>query len=113
MSDRLVVNRLGTVFNTAGYLSGADVFATDLRPQGDESALRITVAVNTSGVMSIQYDSGAATVSANLNQGAALIANAIYTFTVGSANAHAVNFQFAANETILLLYVDEVFGAVL
>lgn len=108
---------LAQTWNTASVSSA--VFASTFRPIQANSALRITICVQTSGVLYLRETSGATSLDMALNGGTALTANAIYTFTLASrvysTGTTTINYslRLAAGGTVSMARVEEISGGVL
>jgi hypothetical protein len=107
--DGIIHRAAGDIFNTAGYVSGANVFgATPITPKKGVSRFAIQFASNAAAILSMTATDGTTTATVTLNAGNALVANALYRFDVMVRSGLAYNLQYASNATLLLVSVDEI-----
>jgi len=107
MSYDGIIHRVD-IFNTAGYVSGANVFGTAITPKKGVSRLVFQFSANAAAILSMTATVAGATVTVTLNSGNALVANALYRWDIMADSAKAYNLQFASNATLLLVSVDEI-----
>ena len=101
------------VHNTA-ITAATDILSAVIAPVSgrDVVTFRVYVAVNTLGIFSIQLTRSSTTVSANLNGGASLLANALYAFDIPVHDGDDINFRHSVDATLLLLRVREIYAGV-
>lgn len=110
-------NPLAQTWNTASVSSA--VFSSTFAPLRANSAMRITICVQTSGVLYLRETSGATSLDMALNGGTALTANAIYTFVLSSrvystgTTPIAYSLRLASGGTVSIARVEEISGGVL
>lgn len=87
---------------------------------GPLTAYRITVSIDTGVILYLRYTDGSTTVSCPLNNGAALVASAVNTFTVelprfalvgaagGTVTAMSFNFRVSAAATVNYMIISEI-----
>ena len=97
----------GSVFNTA-VAADSDIFSSDLEPTYTPCIFRIYVCFDAGGVLTVRRTKNGATVSENLNGGAALTANAAYIFDIVVEEGETINLRYSVDATILSLKVVEV-----
>lgn len=105
------LNTAARVFNLAAPGANTNII-TSFTP-AEDCALKVTVCLSTSSVFNVTMTGGGTTHTMALNDGTALDANELYTFTVGamvedqSANTLTYNFQVATDSVIECLFVQE------
>lgn len=92
-------------FDIAAPGANTDIISSDLSPKVS-GAFRITVAVSTSTVFDVKVTDGTDTHVISLNDGVALTANALYTFSFGVSDALDYNFRVKTDSVIEVLQVD-------
>ena len=95
------------VFNTA-VTANANILAGDITPTNAPTLFRIYATFSASGVFSVKRSVGATTVTENMNQGNALVANASYIFDIMVDSGESINFIYSVNATCLKLSVVEI-----
>ena len=91
--------------------SNANVLTSSLTTSQGTSALRITIGLTgTDSIVELRTirNSDSVTIDFDLNDGTALTAGRIYTFTVGAANAASFNIQCETTTRVGVLIIDEV-----
>jgi hypothetical protein len=99
----------GQVFNTV-VGAGADIFTTALTPTNSPTTFRIYAAFNGAAVLSVTRTRSGATVTEQLNAGAALAANCAYAFDIIVTTGDSINLQYAGAHTALAIKVVEIVG---
>jgi hypothetical protein len=99
----------GEVFNEA-VGAGADIFDADLTPTYSPTTFRIYAAFDGAAVLSVTRTRAEATVTEQLNAGAALIANCAYAFDIVVTTGDSINLQYGGAHTALTLKVVEIVG---
>ena len=100
--------RLGEVASGTSYTSGNDVFGTALTsPRWD--ALRLCLCVSAAAVPYVRVNG----VNMELNLGAVMTADRVYTFTLALPLGTSFNLRFSASNTIRNITVDALSGDVL
>lgn len=103
MTSKIQSVRIGTGFNMA-VGPGADIFAPNV-PIPEDGIVRVTVSENTGVIFQIAITRAGVTRAIAYNNGAALVANAGYTFDCDVISGDEMNFRFAAGTTINYLTV--------
>jgi hypothetical protein len=102
--------QVARVFNTAANANTNLV--TSFTPQtqsGISSAYRVTIALKTTdSVLELQIVNGGTTVEADLNNGDALTAGKLYTFTFGASRSETFNLHVETATTIGYLLIEEI-----
>lgn len=96
------------IFNTALPAIDTDWLGTDIAPTTSPSHLAIYVCVATAGIFSIARTNGGVTVTEQLNEGVALVANTAYGFKVSWLTGDTINFRYSTTgANILRLIANE------
>lgn len=98
------------VYDLPSVSATADILTSSITPKRESSALRITVALDTTdSVFNVTTTDTAnsTTYTLDLNSGTALTAGNLYTFTVGCRRDCTYNFQVETGTNIAYLVVDE------
>lgn len=106
------VRRVFELFDTA-TLANTDILPADYAPSGRAVALRITVVLGTAGVLNLQIDDGSTTIEGDLNNGGALVADTLNTFTVGCSDTFTINVHIETAGDVEYLLLEEVEGQAL
>lgn len=84
----------------------SDIFAANLRPSFKASTFRLTIILGGNSVVRVVV-AGENVALGDLNNGVALQANRIYTFSQGVSSDLAYNFRLAVGVAVHLFQVDE------
>lgn len=103
MASKIQSVRIGTEFNIA-VGAGADIFDDNI-PIPEDGIVRVTVSENTGVVFQIAITRAGITRVVAYNSGAALAADAGYTFDCDVLSGDEINFRFAAGTTIHVMDV--------
>lgn len=93
--------------------ANTDIFATDLTPTNQRSAMRVTVSLAVASVFNVTITNGTTEYTIGLNGGVALVASTLYTFSFSCGSAYSYNFRVATNGVIQHLLVEEIAGGVI
>ena len=108
--------KVAEVFNTAA-LANTDIVSVDFTPASPSAgrartgtcAYRVTIALKTTdSVVELQVIQGGVTVEADLNNGTALTAGRLYTFTFGASSACTYNLHCETATTVGYLLIEEI-----
>lgn len=109
---RIVPVAKASVFNTALPLAEADWLGAAIVPTNSPSYLRIYVCVTVSGVLRVARTVGGVTVTENLNDGVALVANSAYMFTVEWRTGDSINLRYSVTGGVInIIRADEIGAA--
>lgn len=101
-----------SIFNTALPVAGADWLTTAITPTSSPSYLRIYICVAVGGVLRVTRTVAGVTVTENLNDGVALVANSAYMFTIEWRTGDSINIRYSATgANITVLRIDEIGAA--
>jgi len=104
-----------SIFNTA-VIANTDIFGAVLSPSyatpQHNTYFRIYAAFDTAGVLTVRRTEAAVTVSEDLNSGAALVANAAYTFNVVVRQNQTIQLRYSAGAIALELSLSEIGGGI-
>lgn len=100
------------IFGTALPVAEADWLGVAITPTNSPSYLRIYVCVAVGGVLRVARTVGGVTVTENLNDGVALIADSAYMFTVEWRTGDSINIRYSATgANVTVLRIDEIGAA--
>jgi len=103
----------GAIFNTAIALN-TDFFAADLVPTNTPTTFRIAFSCDAGGVLNVMREqllpAPPVTVTEQLNQGEALVADCLYEFNITVREGQTINLQHSVGGQILSCIVVEIFG---
>ncbi len=108
LAGRPAISRLA--ISDLPVASGADVSTSAITVKQDSGALRITVGLaDTDSTLLVRAtDSSGSPVNLTLNNGTALTAGNVYTFTVGCHSEWTYDFRVGTTTHLAYLVVDEV-----
>jgi hypothetical protein len=96
------------IFNKA-VLANQNILTADIVPDHTPiSYFVIYVAMQSTGTLSVMRTAGAQTVSEQLNNNSAFVANTGYTFTIPVSQNETINLRYDNNVTISKLLIVEV-----
>jgi hypothetical protein len=104
---KIIPDAKGTKFNEAVTLN-TDIFGAFITPTTTPAVLRIYVCFLLGGTLKVQRKIGGTTVTELLNAGAALVANASYSFDIIVDATESINLQYSVSTTALKVSVVEV-----
>jgi len=107
ISDFLRPILKGSVFNTS-VTANTNIFSSDLSPTNSPTTFRIYACFDASGVLSVVRTKDGVTVTEQLNDGSALVANGAYMFDIIVESGETINFQYSVNATAIVLKVVEI-----
>jgi hypothetical protein len=97
----------GSVFNTL-VTANTNIFASDLSPTNNPTTFRIYACFDTSGILTVRRTKAGITVSEQLNDGSALVANGAYMFDIIVESGETINFQYSVDATVIVFKVIEI-----
>lgn len=100
-----------SVFNTALPVAEVDWLVAAITPRNSPSYLRIYVCITVSGILRVARTVGATTVTENLNDGVALVANSAYMFTVEWRTGDSINLRYGVTGGIVTIMRADEIGA--
>ena len=102
--------RRETFFNLAAPGASTNIFSASISPKAGSVKARITVALNVSGLMSVNATDSPPTAAFSwpLNGGVALAAGSLYTFEFGTDPALSYNVQLGTDGIVGQLLWDDI-----
>lgn len=110
---KLIPIAKAAIFNTALPAADTDILGAAITPTNSPSWLRIYVTIAVAGKLYLRRTVSAATVSEDLNSGAALTANAAHCFgPIEWRTGDSLNLRYSVTGgNILVLRIDEIGAA--
>ncbi|MCG2868117.1 MAG: hypothetical protein L7G90_01870 [Candidatus Nanopusillus sp.] len=99
---------LGYIVN--GSVSANSNFFSSNLSISQASKIKIIIMANSSGVLSLSISYGGTTVTANVNGGSSLSANAWYEFEIDLPGGSSINFQYSTSATITIFVIATPLG---
>lgn len=95
-------------FNTVLPAANNNLLGSDITPTNSPSYIRIYVVMSVSGVLNVMRTVSAVTITEQLNNGIALVADAAYMFAVPWRNGDSINIQYTATggNTLILDIIE-------
>jgi hypothetical protein len=97
---------------TTNYIFSGTTTPSYFTPHEATVTVRVTVCLNTTGTLIVGMNDGTNTVTGVLNNGVALTAGNLYSFTFEARSAYTYDFKLGTDGQINLLLVSEVGGGI-